>query len=98
MPWGVYLRLSVVAGPVVMAGTAAARVPVTGDQEMAMTEPQFEILAADELDAIELGRTVLEGEADATVRVHPWVEPGMAIIINKAAIPDLTIGPFRVVL
>lgn len=50
-------------------------------------DPQFDIIAADEIDAIEAGRAVLAAEADATVRVHPWVPPGQIVVINRDMLP-----------
>lgn len=57
--------------------------------EPSAAEPQFDVLAADELDAVEAGRAVLEAELDATVRVHPWLPPGQLVVFDRAKILDL---------
>jgi hypothetical protein len=59
-------------------------------------EPQFAVLAGDVMDGLRLGAAVQEGEYDAEVRCHPWLKPGEAFLINRAALRDLVITPPRV--
>ncbi len=61
-----------------------------------MSEPQFEILTEDVTDAMRIGQIVQEAEADATVNHHPWCPPGVAIIINRHTVTDLSLPlPFE---
>jgi hypothetical protein len=47
-------------------------------------ERRFEVLAADEMTALDVGRAVQEGEFDAEVRAHPYLPPGHLVLIDRS--------------
>jgi hypothetical protein len=53
-----------------------------------VTDPQFDIVCGDVMDAVMVGQAVQEGEYDAEVRVHLWLRPGEAFVINRAALTE----------
>ena len=56
-----------------------------------MSEPRWDIIAEDVIDAMTAGQMVQEAGLDARVRQHQYAPPGYVLVIDRARVDAMTV-------